>query len=109
MVVGNRIGGFPLNPAQATFVSRLLQGLADGTPEVGEEELLKAAGANSMSELFPSERGGMPIKPNWSLLFIPGSQPNTWRMNVPEDAEPTSGTDAAAIQDVPPNDESQSD
>ena len=75
---------FHLDSSQAKFVSRLLQGLADGTPEVGEEDLLKAAGATSVSELFPDDK----IGPNgWADLFGPGDQPNTWRINVPADTQ----------------------
>ena len=80
---------FALSPAQATCVARLLQGLADGKPEVAEEELLKAAEAATMSELFPGGEGETPEQ-TWGPLFVPGDQPKTWRLNVPEGSKPVS-------------------
>ena len=77
---------FMLTRPQAAFVSRLFQGLADGKPDVAEEDLLKAAKAQSMNDLFPGLDGKTPEQV-WGLLFIPGDQPKTWRLNVPEQAE----------------------
>ena len=61
---------FTLSSAAGSFVSRLFQGLADGKPDVAEDELLKAAEATSMSDLFPcsarqDDRGA------WESLFVP--------------------------------------
>ena len=73
---------FTLTPPQAAFVSRLFQGLADGKPDVSEDELLKAAEAQSMSDLFPCS-DGKTIAELWESLFVPGGVPSTWRFNPP--------------------------
>jgi serine/threonine protein kinase len=83
---GGVTAGFALSPPQAAFVSRLFQALADGKPDVAEDELLKAAGVRAMSELFPGQ-GVKTTEELWGPLFIPGQQPKTWRLNVPKQAE----------------------
>jgi hypothetical protein len=75
--------GFGLSARQATFVACLFKGLADGKPDVAEEQLLKAASAKSMPDLFPGIDGKSP-KQEWSSLFVPGDLPKTWRLNVPK-------------------------
>jgi hypothetical protein len=103
---------------QATFIARLFQGLADGQPDVAEDELLKAGDAKSVSSLFPGMDGkalsepqvgpgGMMSPPpgrippqDWNSLFVPGTQPRTWRLNVPKQTE-TPAADAAAPGGVP--------
>jgi hypothetical protein len=80
--------GFSLSRAQAACVSRLFQGLADGKSAVAEEELLKAAQSETMSELFPGGVGETPEQ-TWGSLFVRGDQPNTWRLNVPEPTSPS--------------------
>ena len=80
---------FMLTRPQAAFVSRLFQGLADGKPEVAEEDLLKAAEVQSMYEVFPGLYGKSPER-GWGPLFIPGDQPKTWRLNVPQLSPPPS-------------------
>jgi hypothetical protein len=107
-----------LTPVQATFIARLFQGLADGQPDVAEDELLKAGDAKSVSSLFPGMDGkalsepqvgpgGMMSPPpgrippqDWNSLFVPGTQPRTWRLNVPKQTE-TPAADAAAPGGVP--------
>ena len=115
LVSGSRENCFGLSPPQAAFVARLFQGLADGKPDVAEDELLKAGTAKSVSELFPGIdvkslnepriRPGMMSPPlpgkhpqqDWLSLFIPGDQPKTWRLNVPKPAEtPAAGAVPAA-------------
>lgn len=77
---------FALTRPQAAFVSRLFQGLADGKPDVAEEELLKAAKVQSLNEVFPGGEG-QTYEQIWGPLFVPGDQPKTWRLNVPKEAE----------------------
>ena len=120
-----------LTPAQAAFISRLFQGLADGQPDVAEDELLKAADAKSMSSLFPGMGGKMseprsgrgvmsPPPPGrippqvWNSLFVPGDQPKTWRLNVPKPAEtsaagtvPAATTTGGLPPDSPTGDDQQ--
>ena len=93
---------FTLTPPQAAFVSRLFQGLADGKPDVSEDELLKAAGATSMSDLFPGSDGKTAAEV-WGSLFVRDDQPNTWRLNVPTPAGTSPRTDAAATDGLPPD------
>jgi hypothetical protein len=72
---------------------------------VAEDELLKAADAKSVSNLFfgmdgkslsepqigpggvmsPPPPGRIPQQ-DWNSLFVPGDQPKTWRLNVPKSA-----------------------
>ncbi len=81
-----RYSFFALTRPQAAFVSRLFQGLADGKPDVAEEELLKAAKVQSLNDVFPGEDGQTPEQ-IWGPLFMPGDPPKTWRLNVPKEAE----------------------
>ncbi len=85
-VRNSRYSYFALTRPQAAFVSRLFQGLADGKPDVAEEELLKAAKVQSLNDVFPGEDGKTPEQV-WGPLFVPGDQPKTWRLNVPKEAE----------------------
>jgi hypothetical protein len=107
--VGLGQAAFPLNQSQAAFVSRLLQGLADGKPEVAEDELLKAADAKSMSALFPG-MDGKPLRnprieaQHWESLFVPGAQPRTWRLNVPVQTQ-THPADAAEPRETSSDEE----
>jgi hypothetical protein len=102
--VGLGQAGFPLNQSQAAFVSRLLQGLVDGKPDVAEDELLKAADAKPMSGLFPG-MDGKPLRDpriqlqHWESLFVPGAQPRTWRLNVPVQTQ-THPADAAGPRET---------
>ena len=109
-----------LTPAEATFISRLFQGLADGQPDVAEDELLKAGDAKSVSSLFPGMDGKSLSEPqigpggvmsppppgrippqDWNSLFVPGGQPKTWRLNVPKPAETPAAGAATTTADCP--------
>ena len=97
---GNQL--FTLTPPQAAFVSRLFQGLADGKPDVSEDELLKAAGATSISDLFPGSDGKTAAEV-WGSLFVRDDASNTWRLNVPTPAGTSPRIDAAATGGMPPD------
>jgi len=78
---------FTLDPATGDLHRTLFQGLADGKPDVAEEELLKAAETATISELFPVGEGNT-LEENLGSVVRSGAQPKTWRLNVPDGAKP---------------------
>ncbi len=99
-MTSGRFGGgdIALNTRQARIVSELLQGLADGKPEVPESALIEALGdlqdaddnsktVEKLSDLFEGLR-----EDKWSHLIEPGEAEGSWRLKPPPPVEqPSAG------------------
>ncbi|MEQ9070668.1 MAG: hypothetical protein RLO18_28285, partial [Gimesia chilikensis] len=82
---------FDFSAQQAKVVQELLQGFADGKPDVPETTLLKIFGnvieldKSSNSQLKSLEEIFSDIKqPDWKQLIVPGKTEKTWRLVDPE-------------------------
>ena len=87
--IGGGNAGVQVNRDQARCIQVLLAALADGSPELTEDEILQRAEieGRNFSDVFSAPEGVPPqfAEVYWTKLLQPGDSPGTWRLTPPSD------------------------